>query len=66
MAFIYLSRKLTMGLSLVATLALGVHANDKNMDISYSTKAAKIKQMHLLTISKMPTLVKHIYIHLTH
>ena len=45
MAFIYLSRKLTMGLSLVATLALGVQANDKNMDISYSAKAEKIKQM---------------------
>ena len=45
MAFIYLSRKLTMGLSLVATLALGAQASEKNIDISYSAKAAKSKQM---------------------
>ena len=39
------SKKLTISLSLVATMALGVNASETNADFSYEAKADRIKQM---------------------
>ena len=39
------SKKLTISLSIIATLALGVHASEKNADVSYAAKAEHISQL---------------------
>jgi hypothetical protein len=39
------SKKLTIGLSLIAALAPGAYASEKNVDISYAAKAERIRQL---------------------
>jgi len=45
MKLLQTSKKLTISLSLIATLALGTHASETNADVSYAAKAERIKQM---------------------